>query len=186
MRKYAIRACTMEERRFFWLTPHPIGYRNGGREGCGDKVFGNHCGRRVVTSIESRNLHNAYHIGGCDLDKTYAGPKLLNEDGNYRITLDFIHEMIQWFKNGKTLPKRYVWEIALGAHRAFSSEESLVEVPVRDGVTIDVIGDVHGQCRNFENPHRLSNVSEISQGQFYDVLHLFRSRASRRRSITCS
>lgn len=53
--------------------------------------------------------------------------------------------MIRWFKDGKTLPKRYVWEIALGAHRAFASEESLVEVAIEDGVTVDVIGDVHGK-----------------------------------------
>lgn len=84
-------------------------------------------------------------IGGCELDKTYTGPKLPYGDGQHDIALDFIHEMIEWFKGGKTLPKRYVWEIALGAHKAFSTEESLVEVPVRDGITIDVIGDVHGQ-----------------------------------------
>lgn len=78
------------------------------------------------------------------MDKTYTGPKLPCEDGKYGITLEFVREMIEWFKDGKTLPKRYVWEIALGAHRGFASEESLVEVPVVDGVTIDVIGDVHG------------------------------------------
>jgi serine/threonine-protein phosphatase 5 len=83
--------------------------------------------------------------GGCDLDKTHAGPKLPSEGGTYSITLEFILEMIKWFTDGKTLPKRYVWEIALGAHRAFASEESLVEVPINDGVTVDVIGDVHGK-----------------------------------------
>ena len=53
--------------------------------------------------------------------------------------------MIAWFKEGKTLPKRYVWEIVLGAYEAFASEPSLVDVPVPEGTTIDVIGDVHGQ-----------------------------------------
>ncbi|KAJ3571693.1 hypothetical protein NP233_g3592 [Leucocoprinus birnbaumii] len=91
--------------------------------------------------------------GGCDMDKSYGGPELLYKDGKYGITLKFVRDMIQWLKDGKTLPKRYVWEIALGAHKAFASEESLVEVPIQDGITIDVIGDVHGQ--------------------FYDVLHLF-------------
>jgi len=52
--------------------------------------------------------------------------------------------MLEWFKSGKPLPKRYVWEIVLGAYEHFSNEESLVNVNVEDGVTCDVIGDVHG------------------------------------------
>ncbi|KAJ7747362.1 phosphoprotein phosphatase [Mycena metata] len=91
--------------------------------------------------------------GGCDVEKTYTGPTLPFADGKYSITHEFVTAMIQWFKDGKALPKRYVWEIVLGAHEHFSKEESLVKVDLEDGVTCDVIGDVHGQ--------------------FYDMLHLY-------------
>lgn len=91
--------------------------------------------------------------GGCEVEKSYNGPKLAYDDGKYSITLQFIKDMIEWFKSGKTLPKRYVWEIVLGAHDHFVQEESLVNVDIQDGVTIDVIGDVHGQ--------------------YYDLLHLY-------------
>ncbi|KIL65974.1 hypothetical protein M378DRAFT_451259 [Amanita muscaria Koide BX008] len=91
--------------------------------------------------------------GACEVEKSYTGPKLSYEDGKYSITLQFINDMIEWFKSGKTLPKRYVWEIVLGAHDHFVQEESLVNVDIQDGVTIDVIGDVHGQ--------------------YYDLLHLY-------------
>ncbi|KAJ7045719.1 phosphoprotein phosphatase [Mycena alexandri] len=91
--------------------------------------------------------------GGCDVEKTYTGPTLPFADGKYSITHEFVTAMIQWFKDGKALPKRYVWEIVLGAHEHFSKEESLVNVDLEDGVTCDVIGDVHGQ--------------------FYDMLHLY-------------
>ncbi len=60
------------------------------------------------------------------------------------ITLQFIKDMIEWFKDGKTLPKRYVWEIVIGAYERFMKEESLVNVDIPDNVTIDIIGDVHG------------------------------------------
>lgn len=78
------------------------------------------------------------------MDKAYAGPVLPQEDGKYHITIEFIREMIEWFKAGKALPKRYVWEIVLGAHHYFAQEESLVDVDIPEGITIDVIGDVHG------------------------------------------
>ncbi|KAF7321747.1 Serine/threonine-protein phosphatase [Mycena kentingensis (nom. inval.)] len=91
--------------------------------------------------------------GGCEVDKAYAGPKLPFSDGKFSITHQFVTEMIEWFKQGKTLCKRYVWEIVLGAHDQFVKEESLVNVDIEDGATCDVIGDVHGQ--------------------FYDMLHLY-------------
>ncbi len=83
-------------------------------------------------------------LGGCEVEKTYTGPKLSFEDGKYLITLQFIKDMIEWFKDGKTLPKRYVWEIVIGAYERFMKEESLVNVDIPDNVTIDIIGDVHG------------------------------------------
>ncbi|KAI0764475.1 Metallo-dependent phosphatase-like protein [Irpex lacteus] len=93
--------------------------------------------------------------GGCDVDKTYDGPKLSrDENGQYQIPRDFIHQMLEFFKTGKTLPRRYVWEIILGAYNAFVKEDSLVTVNLEEGVDCDVIGDVHGQ--------------------FYDMLHLFK------------
>ena len=85
-------------------------------------------------------------VGGCELDKSYSGPKLdVTDEGKYQITSDFVEGMIEWFKNGKTLPKRYVWEIVLGAYEHFFKEESLVTVDIAEGVTCDVIGDVHGK-----------------------------------------
>ncbi|KAN0129198.1 Metallo-dependent phosphatase-like protein [Lactarius tabidus] len=91
--------------------------------------------------------------GTCEVEKNYEGPKLeTTDDGKFKITIEFIRSMMQWFKDGKSLPRRYAWEIVLGAHDRFVKEESLVNVKVDKGITIDVIGDVHGQ--------------------FFDVLHL--------------
>lgn len=85
------------------------------------------------------------YIGGCEVDKSYTGPKLDSlEGGKFGITAEFIKSMIQWFKDGKALPRRYVWEIVLGAHTHFAAEESLVKLDLEDGMTVDVIGDVHG------------------------------------------
>jgi serine/threonine-protein phosphatase 5 len=71
--------------------------------------------------------------------------------------------MIEWFKDGKTLPKRYVWEIVLGAHEHFAKNESLVDVDLEAGVTCDVIGDVHGKSLAL---FRIQTVNFGEQGNF--------------------
>jgi serine/threonine-protein phosphatase 5 len=68
----------------------------------------------------------------------------MTDDGKYKITIEFIRSMIQWFKDGKMLPRRYAWETILGAHDHFVKEESLVYVNIEKDMTIDVIGDIHG------------------------------------------
>ncbi|KAF8520454.1 phosphoprotein phosphatase [Hysterangium stoloniferum] len=90
--------------------------------------------------------------GGCELDKSYAGPQLEMTDGKYRITQEFVDSMLGWFEQGKTLPRRYVWEIILGCYNELLKEESLTELVLEQGITCDVIGDIHGQ--------------------YYDMLHL--------------
>lgn len=120
----------------------------GGQEPRG-QVFGDHRRGFVVASQLDVSDIDKYAIdpaGGCDMDKTYEGPKLTLEDGKYKITKEFVKGMIQWFKDGKALPKRYVWEIVLGAYSQFIQEDSLVYLNIEDGMTCDVIGDVHGKC----------------------------------------
>ncbi len=91
--------------------------------------------------------------GACEVEKTYEGPKLeRTDDGKYNISIEFIRSMIQWFKDGKTLPRRYAWEIILGAHDHFVKGESLVDVRVENDVTVDIIGDVHGAIHSLRTP----------------------------------
>lgn len=100
--------------------------------------------------------------GGCDVEKGYAGPVLpTNDDGKFTINIQFVRDMIQWFKDGKSIPRRYAWEILLGAHSHFEKEESLVDVNIPEGQTIDIIGDVHGQF--YDYLHLLSLTGEPSK-----------------------
>jgi len=90
--------------------------------------------------------------GGCEIDATYAGPRLppaseadAAKGKKYGIDAEFIEKMEEWFKAGKYLAKRIVWEIVLGCFQACVQEESLNEVILREGMTCDVIGDIHGR-----------------------------------------
>ena len=105
----------------------------------------------VASNLGSNSGSNSK--GSCEVESTYQGPKLeKTDDGKYKITIEFIRSMIQWLKDEKTLPRRYAWEIILGAHDHFVKEESLVDVKVEKDTTIDVIGDVHGAIRSLLIP----------------------------------
>lgn len=89
--------------------------------------------------------------GGCDLtENNYTGPELpvvsTTADGKpkYGISLEFVEGMLEWFKSGKTLPRRYVWEVVLGCHSELVKEQSLTDLVLEEGATCDVIGDTHG------------------------------------------
>jgi serine/threonine-protein phosphatase 5 len=67
--------------------------------------------------------------GGCDVDASYTGIKLpTNADGKYTIDQAFMDSMIETFKDGKSIHRRYAWEIVLGSWDLLSKEESLVDV----------------------------------------------------------
>lgn len=115
-------------------------------------------GKTICSSTMVLGAFNALYVGGCEMDKAYVGPKLTLQDGKYSITAEFVTAMIAWFKDGKALPKRYVWEIILGAHAQFAKEQSLVEVDLEEGVTCDVIGDVHGKLTRFNYTESLCMI----------------------------
>ncbi|GAA6006865.1 PP5 family serine/threonine-protein phosphatase [Rhodotorula paludigena] len=84
--------------------------------------------------------------GTAPIPSDYDGPRL---DKDERPTAQFVDDMISHFKDGKLLPKRIAWQILLGAYEILKEEESMVDVSIPEGQTVDVIGDVHGQFYDF-------------------------------------
>ncbi|WVN87414.1 uncharacterized protein L203_102593 [Cryptococcus depauperatus CBS 7841] len=100
--------------------------------------------QRCLTLIQS---------GACALDTSALSKSadmplpVIPEDpiARYTPTKEFVEGMVQSFKNGGKVPKRVAWEIILGCMSVVEKEKSLVEITIPDGVTLDVIGDTHGQ-----------------------------------------
>ena len=77
--------------------------------------------------------------------------------------------MIQWFTDGKMLPKRYAWEIVIGAHDQFVKRTVQSLWTSKKGLlTLLVMFTVRIFLANLLFWNRWLLV-----GQFYDVLHLF-------------
>ena len=61
------------------------------------------------------------------------------------MTLDYIKDMIERFKTGKILHKKYVFQIILKATEIFYAEATMVEVNIAKEKKMTVCGDTHGQ-----------------------------------------
>ncbi|CAO1639015.1 unnamed protein product [Sympodiomycopsis kandeliae] len=110
-------------------------------------------GPSIASQVEEQLKNNT---AATNVPSTYTGPHLpkgpQGEEHLGSISQEFIEEMITYFQSDKgRLPAKYVWQILLGANRAFLAEDSLVDYKVEPGTTIDVIGDTHGQLFDFLN-----------------------------------
>lgn len=83
------------------------------------------------------------------VDPSYDGAKL--ED---KMTLEFIEDMIERFKNGKKLAKKYVYQIIIAVMDIIKKEPTMVEHDVEQGHEITVCGDTHGMLHK-SNLHLL-------------------------------
>jgi serine/threonine-protein phosphatase 5 len=73
------------------------------------------------------------------LENGYDGAKL---DG--KMTVEFIDDMIERFKNGKKLAKKYAYKIIVAVMEVVKKEPTMVEHDVAEGHEITVCGDTHG------------------------------------------
>lgn len=87
------------------------------------------------------------------VDAAYDGMKL----GDH-MTQEFVHDMIERFKNGKGIHKKYVYQILLAVKDIVYAEPTMVEVQVENDRQLTVCGDTHGRnrMRLFTNETRLT------------------------------
>lgn len=88
-------------------------------------------------------------INAIAVEDAYDGLKLGEE-----MTQEFIDDMIERFKNGQKIHRKYVFQIVKAVRDIVYEEPTMVEMDIDQGTSLTVCGDTHGQ--------------------FFDLLELFR------------
>jgi serine/threonine-protein phosphatase 5 len=107
---------------------------------------------------------------GLDLDSMtiepdYDGVKLENE-----MTQEFVDDMIERFKNGKKIHKKYVYQIVIAVKNIVYEEATMVEVKIPDDVKLTVCGDTHGK-----NAYSLRRIVKSANHGHRPILRLVRT-----------
>ncbi|EPS37659.1 hypothetical protein H072_8668 [Dactylellina haptotyla CBS 200.50] len=79
-------------------------------------------------------------VDGIKVEDSYEGMELGEE-----MTLEFVKDMTERFKNGKKLHKKYVYRIILKCKEIFFAESTMPDVTVEKGNRLTICGDTHGQ-----------------------------------------
>jgi serine/threonine-protein phosphatase 5 len=95
---------------------------------------------KAIEVEDAPSVAEGLDIENMIVDPSYDGAKLGNE-----MTLEFIEDMIERFKNGKKIAKKYAFQIILAVMDISKKEPTMIEHDVEEGTEITVCGDTHGK-----------------------------------------
>ncbi|DAA77137.1 TPA_exp: Serine/threonine-protein phosphatase [Trichophyton benhamiae CBS 112371] len=104
---------------------------------------------KAIEVADPPSAFEGLNIESMVVDDSYDGVRL--ED---KMTQEFIDDMINRFKNGKQIHKKYAFQIVKAVRDIVYNEPTMVEIGVEKGSKLTVCGDTHGQ--------------------FFDLLEIFR------------
>ena len=117
---------------------------------------------------------DAVHLEDIYVEASYTGPRMDSDGENeYRLTLDFVKAMLEYFKEQKLVHRRFILQILLEAHQALRNLPSLVDVDVPPSSHITVCGDTHGQYYDLMRIFELNGLPSaenpyVFNGDFVD------------------
>ncbi|KAK4203693.1 putative serine/threonine-protein phosphatase 5 [Triangularia verruculosa] len=107
-------------------------------------------------------------VDSMHVEDSYDGVRLGSE-----MTQEFIDDMTERFKDGKTIHKKYVYQIVIAVKKLVYDEPTMVEVEIPEDVELTVCGDTHGQYFDLMELFRINGTPNdkhwyLFNGDFVD------------------
>lgn len=79
-----------------------------------------------------------------------------------KVTLKFMNDLIEWYKNENKLHRKYAYKMLLDIKTLFTAQPSLVDITVPDDSKFTICGDIHGQYYDLLNIFKLNGLPSES------------------------
>ncbi|XP_065216869.1 serine/threonine-protein phosphatase 5 [Planococcus citri] len=121
-------------------------------------------------SVSDKSISEMIDFESINIEDEYKGPTLLNDK---EVTLDFMKELMETFKNEGKLHRKYAYKMLLDAKEYFKKQPTLVDITVPDDEKFTVCGDIHGQYYDLYNIFQLNGLPSpenpyLFNGDFVD------------------
>ncbi|KAM3960527.1 protein phosphatase D3 [Aphomia sociella] len=115
------------------------------------------------------NIADTINLDAMTIEDEYEGPAL--EDG--KVTMKFITELMEFYKQQKKLHKKYAYKILIDVKTYLQKQPSLIDIKVPDEEKFTVCGDIHGQYYDLMNIFQLNGLPSeknpyLFNGDFVD------------------
>ena len=95
---------------------------------------------RAIEVEDAPSAAEGLDLDSMVIDAEYEGVRLEKE-----MTQEFINDMLERFKNGKKIHKKYAYQIVIAVQKIVYEEPTMVEMEIEDDAKLTVCGDTHGK-----------------------------------------
>ncbi|KAH0568823.1 serine/threonine-protein phosphatase 5 [Cotesia glomerata] len=125
--------------------------------------------KAISIDDNKKNIADSINLDSMAIDDDYNGPKL--ENG--KVTLDFMKDLLKWYKEECKLHRKYAYQILLDVKNWFMAQPSLIDVTIPDENKFTICGDIHGQFYDLLNIFELNGLPSetnpyLFNGDFVD------------------
>nr|CAG4647785.1 EOG090X03S1 [Moina brachiata]SVE92928.1 EOG090X03S1 [Moina brachiata] len=120
--------------------------------------------RAIAVDVVKKAVSETIDVEAITVESSYAGPHLVNG----KVTLEFMQELMELYKQQKKLHRKYAMKILLDVEELFKSQPSLIDISIPDDSKFTVCGDIHGQFYDLMNIFKLNGLPSLENPYLFN------------------